>query len=395
MPYFNSNCYQGMDGPKGFYQVFRDLYLQLEVEERDALVKDPGALEQLAQEAVDFGNSTTSLEPFLKSFYDKYLHFSTVKSFSHADEYNLYEIDDRRIRRIAESKNKKKRELARKEFNETVRNLTAWIKKRDPRYQQYQALLDQRSKENHAKMLEMQLKDRQERLKLAASYQEAEWTKVNDEDEVEEEQDLYIDMYECIACVKQFKSKGQLISHEKSKKHKEAIARLREAMLLEEEEIATLVPGKANVDHEFIDEDPETKDQVGSQVESNPLVPNQSLVDTETNDILFKEPNNVDTNKPLEEANEIPKVKYEKKKKPTLQDELSMLLDGNTPELENSMEKLDLDPKKKKRRAAKPKKKPDPNSCHVCRETFASRTKLFEHIRASGHAQFSWIKQNL
>lgn len=60
----------------------------------------------------------------MKQFYNAWLTFSSQKSFSWCDKYRLSEAPDRRIRRAMEKENKKFRDAARKEFNDTI--LVSW-----------------------------------------------------------------------------------------------------------------------------------------------------------------------------------------------------------------------------------------------------------------------------
>lgn len=71
-----------------------------------------------------FGCSTTAYDDNsdsdVKQFYNAWLTFSTQKSFSWCDKFRLSEAPDRRVRRAMEKENKKFRDAARKEFNDTV-----------------------------------------------------------------------------------------------------------------------------------------------------------------------------------------------------------------------------------------------------------------------------------
>ena len=76
-----------------------------------------------------FGTSTWPFAPAskddastaAKTFYNFWLNFVTAKDFSWADQYETNDAPDRRVRRLMEGENKKAREKARKEYNETVR----------------------------------------------------------------------------------------------------------------------------------------------------------------------------------------------------------------------------------------------------------------------------------
>jgi DnaJ family protein A protein 5 len=69
----------------------------------------------------DFGNSKSTHEDWVKQFYAAWGGFRTQKSFSWCDIYRYQDAPDRRVKRIMEKENKKARDSAIREFNETVR----------------------------------------------------------------------------------------------------------------------------------------------------------------------------------------------------------------------------------------------------------------------------------
>jgi hypothetical protein len=77
--------------------------------------------------------SFSSLYGAVSVFYSHWLNFSTVKEFLWAAEYNLATAPNRQVRRLMEAENAKKVRAMRKKFNEEVRALAAWCKKRDKR----------------------------------------------------------------------------------------------------------------------------------------------------------------------------------------------------------------------------------------------------------------------
>ena len=56
-----------------------------------------------------------------RHFYNFWLGFATAKDFAWADSWNTGEAPDRQVRRLMERDNKKARENARKEYNDTVK----------------------------------------------------------------------------------------------------------------------------------------------------------------------------------------------------------------------------------------------------------------------------------
>ncbi|EGN98998.1 hypothetical protein SERLA73DRAFT_34694, partial [Serpula lacrymans var. lacrymans S7.3] len=136
--FFSATIWSGFDdGDDSFFTIYRNLFGRLAQEE--ALVSD----------AVypSFGNSSwpwasekkTDTEEAARLFYYKWLNFASSKDFSWMDQWNTTEAPDRRVRRLMEKDNKKAREDARREFNDTVRSLALFVRKRDPRHKAHLA----------------------------------------------------------------------------------------------------------------------------------------------------------------------------------------------------------------------------------------------------------------
>ena len=76
-----------------------------------------------------FGTSSWPFTPLFKdesstaarTFYNFWLNFASEKDFSWEDKWELNDAPDRRVRRAMEKENKKARDDARKEYNETIR----------------------------------------------------------------------------------------------------------------------------------------------------------------------------------------------------------------------------------------------------------------------------------
>ena len=76
------------------------------------------------------------LQPWLEGpsqFFAYWENFSTERGFWWCDEYNPHEASNRQEKRAIEKHNQKCREIGKKEYNEHVRRLATWVKKRDPR----------------------------------------------------------------------------------------------------------------------------------------------------------------------------------------------------------------------------------------------------------------------
>ena len=116
--YFTSACYSGFgDGSRGFYTVFSDLFKILGSQER---------------EMPPFGRSDAPWTD-VAAFYAEWGGFATTRNFSWADQYNPATAPNRQVRRAMEQENEKARKAARKEYNEGVRGLVAFLRKRDKR----------------------------------------------------------------------------------------------------------------------------------------------------------------------------------------------------------------------------------------------------------------------
>ncbi|CAI2176917.1 1466_t:CDS:2 [Funneliformis geosporum] len=223
MRFITAACYRGFDdSAKGFYTVYRTIFQKLADEEADAFAHDRGEDADDFYPYPSFGDSTISFDSFdlksgnpVKNFYTAWMNFSTQKSFRWFDKYRISEAPDRFIKRTMEKENKKSRDLARKEYNDTVLTLVEFVKKRDPRYK---ALIEAAELRKEAQITEAKLKGIRERAEQV----------LNDE-------------YFCVACNKSFKNENAWKNHEKSKKHVKNVELLKEEMYEEDEELISNV----------------------------------------------------------------------------------------------------------------------------------------------------------
>lgn len=103
--------------PKSFYAVLGKAFSKLAEEETTAAEWE----NEDATHYPDFGNSKSGHEDWVKNFYAVWGNFRTAKTFSWCDIYRYSDAPDRRIKRILEKENKKLRDTAIREFNDTVR----------------------------------------------------------------------------------------------------------------------------------------------------------------------------------------------------------------------------------------------------------------------------------
>ncbi|KAF9930011.1 hypothetical protein BGZ67_006013 [Mortierella alpina] len=271
MKYFSSSVYKGFqDNNAGFYAVYRNIFEKLAQEEADAVANDRYEESTGTQTHFpSFGCSTTAYDDNsdsdVKQFYNAWLTFSSQKSFSWCDKFRLSEAPDRRVRRAMEKENKKFRDAARKEFNDTVLSLASYVRKRDPRFLAYQEQQKQKQKQIQADLKAKMEKEKELLRAKAEKFQEQEWSRVQEDDEDEsgsdDNEDEYDQEYECIICDKFFKSERQWKNHERSKRHLKAVEDIRLEMLHEENELMGQ-SGGASPEQERDDEDEEDQEDL-------------------------------------------------------------------------------------------------------------------------------------
>ncbi|WAQ85724.1 hypothetical protein PtA15_6A353 [Puccinia triticina] len=223
------------DGMSSRSFAFQNLFNQLSVEEKIAR-KDTTIVYP------SFGTSGSSYDHdidgtrALKHFYSSWTNFATQKSFEWVEPHRTNQQVDRRIKRLIEKENQRERENARREYNETIRSLVSFVKKRDPRFaasaasnpERWRAQEIQRIKRELREVAERRAKEREDE---ARQFREQAWQRQKDErKESSGTEDGQAD--------KDFKSQGAWDNHERSKKHRQNAQRLRKQMLKEDAELS-------------------------------------------------------------------------------------------------------------------------------------------------------------
>ncbi|XP_014087286.2 dnaJ homolog subfamily C member 21 [Bactrocera oleae] len=264
--YFSSSCFRGYeDDENGFYAVYREVFAKLAAEDAE-FMDDDGEIEKIPA----FGDSKSSYEEVVAPFYAYWQSYCTKKPYTWLCPYDVKDIRDRRILREVEKEMKKVVQKARKERNEEVKNLVSFVRKRDKRVQAYKKLLEERAELNRKKQEQNRLEQIRKRQReveemrqnqkqsdnnndeyeaqlkqLAQDYGDSsaeEESETEDEGKVENEDDvlesaeeqLYLDDLYCVACNKAFKNENAYANHETSKKHREALERMKLEMQAEE-----------------------------------------------------------------------------------------------------------------------------------------------------------------
>lgn len=480
--YFNPELYSRLDDSLGgFYSAAGRLFEKLAAEEvRHAKYQRLEKYELYMDDAPNanaldpslllfprFGNSHADYTSEVRTFYNEWGSFQSVKSFSWMDEYRYSAAPDRRTRRLMEKENKKARDAARKEYNETVRRFVGFVKKRDPRVKKGHQSFEASRKRQQQQSLQRQAQEHKlQEMAKAANYEEQDWEKMDVEDleevermlreefeytsdetsdsEFDEFTDKFDDeQFECVVCDKFFKSKNQFDLHEKSKKHKAMVELIREEMVQEgldlgidddgddgfetaasqskgsdwSDDEAEITSSKCSEDFDGPEIKFDEKPDVSLDSETSPNLPetgvaakgnpDQSDAEYDVDDSILEleletgngipEPSNDDL-----DENENFSNRHKSRRGQTLEDELSNLVGGLGVSDDNDWgddKKKKKKPKKRTQKAAakiseealmvSPVQSTETGGseeCLSCHATFSSRNKLFQHMKASGHA---------
>ena len=157
IPYHFAGCYNGYDedDPDNFYSVYREVFEQIFQGEKDGFLSegniDTDKMTNSSLGEVEFGDSRSSWKD-VSAFYCTWEGFTSSLSFAWEDMYHLHDIKEapnRRIRRLMDDENTKKRKAAKKARVEEVTSLLRFVKNRDPRVmaQREKNLRERRTKE--------------------------------------------------------------------------------------------------------------------------------------------------------------------------------------------------------------------------------------------------------
>ncbi|RVX74876.1 hypothetical protein B0A52_01153 [Exophiala mesophila] len=400
------------NAPSGFFGGLNDFFKQLAREEEIACQWE----DQDGPEYPDFGLDNDDYNDVVRPFYAMWTGFGTKKSYIWKDKYRLSEAPDRRIRRLMEKENKKLREDAVQEFNEAVRSLVAFVRKRDPRVQHNQKSEAERQKalrEATAAQAARSRAARQAQLQDADTTVIPDWAQSQSKDEHEggfsSESDLEDHVYDCVVCDKTFKSEAQFKAHEKSKKHTKQLKQLQKEMRSEGRELN--LEGRPT-GTETLDPAADAMDQ-GSEDAATPLESDASDSDhdeTSVPDSQTTIPPDSTSAKDDDTTDEddddyAPRSEVEKRLAGDKLEDLSTSLDHTdldgtptTSDLEGSskegmgMSKMGKAKLKRAKRAAaqqNPSRVETSGSefqCLACQAEFPSKTQLFKHLDKTKHA---------
>ncbi|KAI9822918.1 MAG: hypothetical protein M1832_002943 [Thelocarpon impressellum] len=413
------------NSPNGFFTTLRETF--------DSLAREEDvACDWEGVQPVDypsFGHADDSYEETVRPFYAVWSGFATKKPFSWKDMYRLAEAPDRRVRRMMEKENRRLREEGIREFNDAVRSLVAFVRKRDPRYMPNTQSEAERQEALRNAAAAQAARSRAANQAKLAEHVEPEWAKsreVEDEEvgEIgEEEEEVEEEHYECVACDKTFKSEKQFETHERSKKHIRTVQQLRRKMQKEErimlgktsraldtddeaEGTEEARQDEAEADVEELDEDSEAEAAQGLEEvqdaedakdasEASPQAPRSENHKSTTEHEIpnSTRPRNAASTPDVSSSDDeyAPREAVERRVQSDeapdalLADQLSLTSLGASTD--NVRPKRGKAAEKRARKAAQAKGADAEITCVACGETFPSKTKLFSHVKKLGHEQ--------
>jgi DnaJ family protein A protein 5 len=393
------------DSPRGFFGILDAFFDQLAAEER-------AACEWEGQELPldyypPFGSAQDDYDSVARPFYAIWSGFATRKPFSWKDKYRLSDAPDRQIRRLMEKENKKLREEGVRTFNDAVRSLVAFVKKRDPRYvpnTQSEADRQKFLRDSAAAQAARSRAANQERL---AAFVVPEWAQSREDDEavndefLESSEESEVEHIVCVVCNKTFKSEKQFEAHEKSKKHVKAVQQLRRQMKRENADFDLDEPAvdrqKAPVAQNYAEDDGDDTDAADGEAEeeAKPAAAEDSPRSEEGGEAVeaSQEISTDDEYAPRSAVEDRmggkqnPAREEEDAADPLLSGVEDLSLQTGEAQANDSKKMGKAKAKRAKKAAREQEGAPDPKlTCGVCKEVFSSRTRLFDHIEEEGHA---------
>lgn len=165
--YFTASCYRGFDDTQtGFYTIYRQIFEKIACEDIEFIECDDEF-----KSIPLFGKSTSDYDTIVGPFYAYWQSYCTKKSYSWLCPHNVTEIRDRRLLREIEKEMKKITQKARRERNDEIRALVAFVRKRDKRVVEHKKVLEERAEQNRVKQQEKRLEQLRKNQKDAAEMQ--------------------------------------------------------------------------------------------------------------------------------------------------------------------------------------------------------------------------------
>lgn len=417
---FGRGTVEFTDSPSGFFGFLREVFERLAKEEEVAARREGSD----GVDYPDFGHKDDTHEDVVKNFYGVWMGFSTRKTFAWRDRYRTSEAPDRRTRRYIEKENQMARNEGIREFNDAVRSMVAFVRKRDPRFKANTQSEEEREKALREATAARAAKQRAENERKMAGEVLPEWAKHREPDEVLEESgdESEEEQWECVACRKTFKSEKQWEAHEKSNKHKKAVQALRKKMMKDgvsldlDDEAGTEEEGDALNEQEYpIIDDPEIvvghangatatqhdeedylEDVVGNMHlhgHTQPVSNNNETIGDTAPEQVAKPSSAANSSNTSSDNDNNDSDDNEEDVKPVTSTTINPLLSSATPTPAPSTPQPKVGKAAQKRAkkaaqaaAATTEEADSQHTCASCNAGFPSKTRLHQHLKDFGHA---------
>ncbi|KAF7876561.1 hypothetical protein EAF04_001650 [Stromatinia cepivora] len=396
------------DAPNGFFGILRETFATLAREENAAC--DWDGLEIV--DYPDFGTAEDNYEDVVKDFYRTWVNFTTQKSFSWKDLYRTSDAPDRATRRLIEKENRKARDEAKAEFNDAVRHLVLFVRKRDPRFTPNSQTQAERQKILRDAASAQAARQRAANQAKMNNHVVPEWAKPDETEEVIEEssEESEVEVLECIVCNKTFKSENQFEAHTKSKKHIKAVHAIQKQMRKESKSLhLDTPPERGNSTFEI-----ERLEITSDNAKRESTVNDESDVEevgapSYNHGSTFSKPNDPTNNgSDIESLSDdhAPRTAVEERLAGEMsEDETSITFEesnrdqkSNKDRAEDASSNTTLKKPLGKAKAKRAKKAAQKEAAEQqgqsfkcanfsCHESFSSKSKLFNHIKEFSHAQ--------
>ncbi|RAH71037.1 putative C2H2 finger domain protein [Aspergillus aculeatinus CBS 121060] len=377
------------DSPEGFYGGLREIFSRLALEEE---LSTSGEGTNTAKYPT-FGRRDDGYEEVVRPFYVAWSGFSTTKTFAWKDRYRYSEAPDRRVRRLMEKENKRLREDGIREFNDAVRSLVAFVKKRDPRYKSNVQNESQRQEFLRRSTAAQAARSRAVNQAKFREYVAPEWAMSQDHSEIDSDgsfnvSDVAVELFDCVVCDKSFKSTKQFETHERSKKHIKAVKQLQREMRAENKQLG-LVDDFSTLTS-------------AQKTTALPCNSSTSVLDMNKNPCTGI----IATSSSSKEANDSSDCDTDYAPRDCVEGRLQLIDDDiqNPADTMNDLTenlsatqiheqppvtpaKLGKAKLKRLKKAQQAENQAQDRRCATCGVDFASRSQLFTHIRKSNHAQ--------
>ncbi|XP_078485631.1 Zn-finger (U1-like)-8 [Ciona intestinalis] len=424
LDFFTPSVYRGYgDNEKGFFTVYRELFKKISMEDKQFHMSDS---DDEFEEMPEFGEAESGYDEVVHLFYSSWQSYRTKLSYVWKDKYNARDAPDRRIARIIEKENKKEREKEKRKRNDLIRDLVAFVRKRDPRVKIHREELERKAElqskkasekraeimrlgtrlivMNRDKMMEdatrvAQLEDllKDEFGFSSSEESEEEWENEQEEKEESGNEEQQDELY-CVACNKQFKTKMALKNHEKSKKHREKFVELQAEMshdkYQQQDDTATVdeATNKPKLTKKQKKQRKQKFQLLNGYEDDDVINPNDVInpdnvtntddvidPDEVTDDVINNDVTNTDDVTPPEVASATKKTKS-RRRKPKNQRTTNDVMGSD---ITND----DITKQRSKNQHRIISEEKPTNFCSTCRTRFPTRNKLFQHLKTTGHSK--------